>query len=68
MRLSGRFAVNPSKDFSLLKLYLEISLSRNAFLSSMRDGRYPKPVKLTKRSAAWRVSDIKALCEKLGAA
>ena len=45
-----------------------LPISRTAFLNGVREGRYPKPVKLTPKSSAWRVSDIKALCEKLGAA
>jgi predicted DNA-binding transcriptional regulator AlpA len=32
----------------------------------VKDGRFPKPVKLGPRITAWRVEDIKELIEKLG--
>jgi prophage regulatory protein len=30
----------------------------------VKDGKFPKPIKLGKRTTAWRVEDIKALIEK----
>jgi len=41
-----------------------IPLSRSTWLNGVREGRFPKPVKLSKRTTAWRVSDIRALIEK----
>jgi len=41
-----------------------IPVSRSTWLSGVREGRFPKPVKLGKRTTAWRVADIRALIEK----
>ena len=35
-------------------------LSKNAIYKMMRDGRFPKPVKLKGRAVAWRKSDLDA--------
>lgn len=40
-----------------------IPVSRSTWWNGIREGRYPKPVKLSKRCSAWRVIDIKALVE-----
>ncbi|NTV01911.1 MAG: AlpA family phage regulatory protein [Chlorobiaceae bacterium] len=42
-----------------------IPVSRAAWYIGMRDGRYPKPVKLSERSVAWRSTDIEALLDRL---
>ncbi|MFZ2171739.1 MAG: AlpA family phage regulatory protein [Methylococcaceae bacterium] len=44
-----------------------IPIGRTTFLNGVKSGKYPKPVKLGERTTAWRVSDIRALIEKLGA-
>jgi len=41
-----------------------IPVSRSTWLTGVREGRFPKPVKLGKRTTAWRVTDIRALIEK----
>jgi len=38
-----------------------IPVSRTAWLDGVKSGIYPKPVKLSKRTTAWRVEDIRAL-------
>ena len=38
-------------------------VSRSTWWNGVRDGKYPKPVKLSDRITAWRVSDIRALIE-----
>lgn len=40
-----------------------IPISRSSFLAGVREGRFPKPVKLGKRTTAWKVSDIRKLIE-----
>ena len=42
-----------------------IPVSKSSFWAGIRSGRFPKPVKLTERTSAWRESDIDALCAKL---
>ena len=41
-------------------------VSRTAWLNGVKAGKFPKPIKLGARSVAWKISDIKALVEKLG--
>jgi len=38
-----------------------IPVSRSTWLEGVKNGRYPRPVKLGPRIAAWRVSDIRDL-------
>ncbi|MCQ8105520.1 AlpA family phage regulatory protein [Methylomonas sp. SURF-2] len=45
-----------------------IPVGRTTFLNRVREGTYPAPVKLTERTTAWRVEDIRALIEKIGGA
>ncbi len=40
-------------------------VSKSTWWNGVKDGRFPKPVKLTERTTAWRVSDIHALIESL---
>jgi predicted DNA-binding transcriptional regulator AlpA len=44
-----------------------IPVSRSSWLAGVKAGKYPQPIKLGERTTAWRVQDIKALIEKLGA-
>jgi prophage regulatory protein len=44
-----------------------IPVGRTTWLNGVKSGKYPKPVKLGARTNGWRVSDIYALIEKLGA-
>ncbi|MCG8561119.1 MAG: AlpA family phage regulatory protein [Hyphomicrobiales bacterium] len=43
-------------------------VSRSVWGEGVRDGRYPKPVKLSERVTAWRVEDIRDLIERTAAA
>lgn len=43
-----------------------IPLKRTSWLNGVKDGIYPKPVKIGARSVAWRVEDIRTLVESLG--
>ncbi|WP_341675226.1 AlpA family phage regulatory protein [Niveibacterium sp. SC-1] len=42
-----------------------VPICRSAWWQGVREGRYPKPVKLGPRTTAWRVEDIRALIESL---
>ena len=44
-----------------------LPLSRSTFLSGVRQGLFPKPVRLGKRCSAWRVGDIREFLEYLAA-
>ena len=45
-----------------------LPISRSTFLSRVKDGTYPQPIKLGERSVAWRVEDVRALIDSLGSA
>ncbi|MBU2982269.1 AlpA family transcriptional regulator [Lentibacter algarum] len=35
-----------------------VGLSRSTIYAMMKDGEFPKPIKLSKRAVAWRENDI----------
>jgi len=41
-----------------------IPVSRSTWYAGIKDGRYPKPVRIGQRISAWRVDDIRALIER----
>lgn len=41
-----------------------IPVSRSTWWAGVKDGRFPKPVKLGPRITAWRAEDIDDLCAK----
>ncbi len=43
-----------------------IPVGKSTWWQGVRDGRFPKPIKLGPRMTAWRVEDIRALIEKVG--
>jgi prophage regulatory protein len=43
-----------------------IPVSKTAWWEGIRQGRYPKGVKLLARTTAWPVSEIRKLVEELG--
>ncbi len=40
-------------------------VSRSTWWAGVRNGRYPKPVRLSARCTAWRAEDIRALLESI---
>ena len=44
-----------------------IPVSKSSWWAGVASGRYPKSVKLNKRTTAWRVEDIRQLVAELGA-
>ena len=40
-------------------------VSKSTWWNGIREGRYPKPVKLSANTTAWRVEDIRALIERV---
>lgn len=43
-----------------------IPVGRTTFLNRVKAGQYPAPIKISERTTAWRVEDIRALIDKLG--
>jgi prophage regulatory protein len=55
-------AVLPETGFVRLPQVLAVyPVSRSTWWAGVRSGRYPKPVKLGPKTAAWRVEDVRAL-------
>ncbi|RPH48776.1 MAG: transcriptional regulator [Desulfobacteraceae bacterium] len=44
-----------------------IPVSRSTWYSGIRQGLYPAPVRLSKRTSAWPLALIDALCDQLAA-
>jgi predicted DNA-binding transcriptional regulator AlpA len=40
-----------------------IPISKSTWWAGVKSGRFPKPVKLSERTTAWRVEDIRAFIE-----
>jgi len=58
----------PATGFLRLAQVLQfVPVSKTAWYEGIQSGAYPKPVKLGPRTAAYRVEDIRALIEQLGA-
>lgn len=58
----------PETGFLRLSQVLKlIPIGRTAWYAGVNAGRFPKPVSLGPRTAAYRVEDIRALIERLGA-
>ncbi len=47
----------------VLKLF---PVSKSTWWQGVKNGKFPKPVKLTERTTAWKAEDIKALLESVG--
>ena len=43
-----------------------VPVSKSAWWQGVKDGRFPKGIKLGPKTTAWRVEDILALIERLG--
>lgn len=44
-----------------------ISVSKSTWWAGIKTGRYPQPVKIGARCTAWRIEDIRAYIESVGA-
>jgi predicted DNA-binding transcriptional regulator AlpA len=57
----------PETGFIRLSQVLQVfPVSISGWYAGVSEGLYPRPVKLGKRIAAWKVQDIRALIERLG--
>jgi predicted DNA-binding transcriptional regulator AlpA len=54
---------DPTRDPPIAPI---IPVGNSTWWQGVRDGRYPKPIKIGARATAWRVEDIRALIERLG--
>jgi prophage regulatory protein len=69
-RPSYEFQNLPQTGFLRLSAILApngpIPVGRSTWWAGVKEGRYPKPVKLGARITAWRVEDIRAFIENGG--
>lgn len=62
-------AALPETGFVRLPIVLAVfPVSRSKWWAMVKAGRAPAPVKLSERTTAWRVEDIRALIESAGKA
>ena len=55
-----------TRRFLRLPQVLErIPVSKSTWWAGIRKGIFPKPIKLSERTSAWRESDIEELCVRL---
>lgn len=55
-------------DWGFLRLHQVLQIvpvSRSTFLAGIKEGRYPRPIKLSSRVSAWSVKEIRELAESL---
>lgn len=58
----------PETGFVRLSTVLKVfPVSKSTWWAGIKDGRFPKGVKLSDKITAWRVDDIRALIESKGA-
>lgn len=61
------YSLLPDTGFVRLPVILQvIPVSRSHWWAGVRDGRFPKAVKLSDRCTAWKVEDIRALIDRMG--
>jgi predicted DNA-binding transcriptional regulator AlpA len=54
----------PETGFVRIATILQIfPIGRSTWWQGVKDGRFPKPIKLGERTTAWKVEDIKTLIE-----
>lgn len=67
MRTMPHFTELPDTGFLRLSSILAprgpIPVSKSTWWAGIKDGRFPKPVKLGARITVWRVADIRSLIE-----
>jgi predicted DNA-binding transcriptional regulator AlpA len=67
LHLNGNRAVSPLPNTGFIRLPHVLAplglipVSKSTWWAGIKDGRYPRPVKLGPRITAWRVEDIRAL-------
>lgn len=55
----------PETGFVRLPIILEIfPIGKSTWWQGVKDGKFPKPVKLGLRTTAWKVEDIKELIDQ----
>ena len=65
--MSSKNNVLPEEGFVRLPVIINVlGIGKTTWWCGIKEGRYPKPVKLSTNISAWKVQDIRALIAKLG--
>jgi prophage regulatory protein len=65
MNQSMESETKKKQGFLRLPQVLEIlPISKSTWWKGIREGRFPKPVKLSERTSAWSRAEIDALCDQ----
>ncbi|HVN96512.1 MAG TPA: AlpA family phage regulatory protein [Syntrophorhabdaceae bacterium] len=63
--LESQEGCNEHRFLRLPQVLERIPVSKSTWWAGIRKGIYPKPVKLSVRTSAWKESDINTLCARL---
>lgn len=63
--LDAQLALPPAGFLRLPQVLALFPVSRSSWWAGVASGRYPKSVKLSCRTSAWRVADILALMDSI---
>ncbi len=64
LRLAQIIGRKGDPDRNIPAIHPIIPISKSSFLNGVKSGKFPKPVRLGKRTVAWRVSDIRRVIEQ----
>ena len=65
MKQSKEGETEKKRRFLRLPQVLEIlPISKSTWWKGIKEGRFPRPVKLTERTSAWSRADIDTLCDQ----
>lgn len=67
LRLPQIIGKKPNPDKGVQGLPALVPVSASTLWQWVRDGKFPKPVKLSERVTAWRVEDVRAYLERIAA-
>lgn len=62
---TGLFGLGPTGFLRLPEVLKLFPVSKSTWWQGIREGKFPQGVKLTPRTTAWRVADIKKLLEEV---
>jgi predicted DNA-binding transcriptional regulator AlpA len=65
--LPESLTANPWELLRLPAVLRVVPIPKSSWWRGIKEGRFPKPIKLGPRTSAWLASDIKALIDRLAA-
>lgn len=65
--LQGQPAPSNDRFLRINQVLEKFPVGRSTWWAGVKDGKYPRGIKLSERTTAWRQSDIEALIDRLAA-